>query len=66
MPAPLPDPDVEAPVTEGQPSPTLNPALLSRKPEFQGNGFADYSNLDHGTDEKTKPAAGLNLSVPVK
>jgi len=66
QPAPLPNPDAQAPNLGGAPSASLNPALLSRKPEFQGNGFANFSNLDYAIDDKTKPAAGLNLSVPVK
>jgi hypothetical protein len=66
IPAPLPNPDVQPPNLEGKPSPSLNPALLSRKLEFQGNGFANFSNLDYALDDKDKPAAGVNLSVPVK
>jgi len=66
QPAPLPNPDLQAPNLGGAPTPSLNPALLSRKLEFQGNGFANFSNLDYAIDDKTKPAAGLNLRVPVK
>jgi hypothetical protein len=66
QPAPLPNPDVQPPNLAGAPSASLNPALLSRKLEFEGNGFANFSSLDYAIDDKTKPAAGLNLSVPVK
>jgi hypothetical protein len=66
QPAPLPNPDAQAPTLAGAPSTRLNPALLSRKLEFDGNGFANFSSLDYAIDDKTKPAAGLNLSVPVK
>ena len=66
VPAPLPDPDAQPPHAAGDTEARLNPALLSRKPEFQGNGFANFSNLDYALDDKDKPAAGINLSVPVK
>jgi hypothetical protein len=65
QPAPLPNLDVQPPNASGAPVASLNPALLSRKPEFEGHGFGNFSNLDYAIDEKQKPAAGLNLSVPL-
>ena len=62
-PAPLPNPDVDAPGGAG-PEPRLSPALLSRKAEFLGNGFSNASSLDYGAAEKRQPAAGVNLLVP--
>jgi hypothetical protein len=66
LPAPLPNPDAEPPHGDAARGPSLDPAFFSRPLEFQGNGFARASNSDYGVDQKTKPAAGLNLSVPVK
>lgn len=66
QPAPMPNPDVDPPHSGGPSEPTLAPALMSEKLEFQGNGFSQASNRDYGVDQRTKPAAGLSLSVPVK
>jgi len=65
QPAPLPNPDAQPPNISGGPGTSLNPALISRKLEFEGNGFANFSNLDYAIDDKQKPAAGLNLRVPL-
>ncbi len=65
-PAPMPNPDIDPPHTAGTPEPSLQPAFLSAKQEFQGDGFSHASNRDYGIDQRTQPAAGLNLSVPVK
>jgi hypothetical protein len=66
VPAPVPDPDAAPPNTTGTVGPSLNPAFFARPVAFQGNGFAESSNLDHSLRERQTPAAGLNLSVPVK
>lgn len=66
VPAPMPNPDIDPPHGESRRDAELQPALLSEKLEFQGNGFAPASNSDYGLDQRTKPAAGLALSVPVK
>ena len=66
QPAPMPDPDIDPPHSDGPAGPNLAPALLSPKLEFQGNGFSHASNRDYGIDQRTQPAAGLNWSVPVK
>jgi hypothetical protein len=66
-PAPIPNQDIDAPVARAAPrEPRLEPAFFSRKAEFEGDGFSAGSNLDYNTEDKDKPAAGLNLSVPVK
>jgi hypothetical protein len=65
-PAPVPNPDIDPPHGAGPSGPSLEPAFLSPKLEFQGDGFARASNRDYGIDQRTQPAAGLNLSVPVK
>jgi hypothetical protein len=65
-PAPLPNQDIEEPSLSGPPTTRISPALLSRNDVFEGNGFSNASNIDHGIDERTPPAAGLNLFVPVK
>jgi hypothetical protein len=66
QPAPMPNPDFDPPHGDGPNIPNLSPALLSPKVEFQGNGFAPASSLAYGIDQRSKPAAGLNWSVPVK
>ena len=66
QPAPVPNPDIDPPNTAAPAEASLSPALLSSKELFQGDGFAHASNRDHGIDQRTQPAAGLNLSVPVK
>ena len=65
-PAPLPNVDIDEPATSGPASARISPALLSRNDVFEGNGFSNASNNDHGIDERTQPAAGLNLFVPVR
>jgi len=66
QPAPMPDPDIEAPSGGGSRGASLAPALFSHKEEFAGDGFAPASNADYGLDHRRAPAAGLNWSVPVK
>ena len=67
QPAPMPNPDIDPPQGDAGPSrATLAPALFSHKAEFQGDGYSNASNVDHGLDERRTPAAGLNWSVPVK
>ena len=64
--APLPNVDIDEPATSGPATARISPALLSRNDVFEGNGFSNASNNDHGIDERTQPAAGLNLFVPVR
>jgi hypothetical protein len=66
QPAPMPNPDIDPPHGEARRGADLEPAFLSEKVEFQGNGFSPASNLDYAVDQRTRPAAGINLSVPVK
>ncbi len=65
-PAPVPNQDIDAPIPLAGTEPRLSPALLSRKKTFEGDGFSHGSGQDYGLDERTPPAPGLNLSVPVK
>jgi hypothetical protein len=65
QPAPIPDPDIGPPSAAAR-GPSLTPALFTHKEEFSGDGYADASDPDHGLDKRRTPAAGLNLSVPVK
>lgn len=64
QPAPLPNQDKDAPPRAAAGA-QLGPALLSRKAEFQGHGFANNSSQDHGIYEREQPAAGLKISLPV-
>jgi hypothetical protein len=65
-PAPMPDRDADDPSLRSVAAAQISPALISRYKVFEGDGFSRASNADYGIDEKTKPAAGLRLSVPVK
>jgi hypothetical protein len=65
-PAPMPNPDADDPSLQSVASAQIGPALISRYKVFEGDGFSRASNADYGLDEKTKPAAGIRLSVPVK
>jgi hypothetical protein len=65
-PAPMPNPDADDPTRPTVASTRISPALISRYKVFEGDGFSRASNADYGLDEKTMPAAGINLSVPVK
>jgi hypothetical protein len=66
QPAPIPDPDADAPHSAGGPeSPSLLPSLLSEKRVFDGDGYAYSSSQAGALSHRTTPAAGLNLSVPV-
>ncbi len=66
-PAPVPNEDIEVP---GHAAPStlasLNPAFISRKLPSPSDGFARASSASEANDARDNPAAGLNLSVPVK
>ena len=66
QPAPMPDPDIDPPHGASAGGPSLAPAFFEHKAEFSGDGYASASDPDHGLDKRRTPAAGLNLSVPVK
>ena len=66
QPAPIPDADFDPPHGASARGPSLTPALFAHKEEFNGDGYASDSDPDHGLDKRRTPAAGLNLSVPVK
>jgi hypothetical protein len=66
QPAPIPDPDAAGPGGSVAPeSPSLTPALLSQKREFEGDGYSYSSSQQGALSHRNQPAAGLNLSVPV-
>jgi hypothetical protein len=66
LPAPVPDQDADDPALRAVAAARLSPTLLSRSDVFEGNGYARYSNLDHAVDERTPPAPGIRIVVPVK
>lgn len=65
-PAPIPNPDMDAPHAAPDASPSLSPAFFSQKQLSDGDGFSNASSVDAGQEKRRQPAAGLNLSVPVK
>jgi len=66
QPAPMPDQDIDPPHGASAHGPSLTPALFSHKAEFEGDGYSRGSDLGHEQDKRRQPAAGLNLSVPVR
>lgn len=66
QPAPLPNPDIDVPRENAAIGPGLAPAFFREKTNFQGNGFAPGSNLDHVQNERRAPVPGLSWTVPVK
>jgi hypothetical protein len=65
-PAPMPNPDANAPLSAGARQANLAPAFFSQKAEFAGNGYAGTSSIDDGEEHRRTPAAGLALSVPMQ
>jgi hypothetical protein len=63
--APVPNPDVNAPVDTTKPDTTLGPKFLRPKSIFQGDGYS-YASSEQGTlDGRRIGAAGLGIDVPL-
>lgn len=64
--APLPG-NVMAPVAaQGPRGPELTPTLMGPKQFYQGEGFLTGSTVQSEQQRKAKPAAGFNLTVPLR
>jgi hypothetical protein len=64
--APVPG-NVAAPVTpEGPRGAELSPRLMGPKQFYQGEGFLTGSTVQSEQQRKAKPAAGFNLTVPLR
>jgi len=64
--APLPG-NAAAPVAGQAPrGPELTPTLMGPKQFYQGEGFLSGSTVQSEQQRKAKPAAGFNLTVPLR
>ncbi|MBE7212215.1 MAG: hypothetical protein INR65_14430 [Gluconacetobacter diazotrophicus] len=70
-PAPLPDPDVDAPgpdaaqiASQGEAS--LHPSFYSNSHHFAGDGFSPGSTLENEQNNRRKPGGGMSLSIPMQ
>lgn len=64
--APTPG-NLAAPVTpQGPRGPELTPTLMGPKQFYQGEGFLSGSTVQSEQQRKAKPAAGFNLTVPLR
>lgn len=64
--APMPG-NVTAPVTpQGPRGAELSPTLMGPKQFYQGEGFLSGSTVQSEQQRKAKPAAGFNLTVPLR
>ena len=70
-PAPLPDPDLEAPepsaqALAAQDQASVQPSFYSAAKHFSGDGFAAGSTLDGDHANRSRPGGGMSLSIPVQ
>jgi hypothetical protein len=65
-PAPVPDTDLAAPSTPEPTDTGLQPAIFSKKEEYQGSGFSRGSTAPSLQPRARRPALGLNFSMPVQ
>lgn len=64
--APMPG-NVTAPVVpQGPRGAELSPTLMGPKQFYQGEGFLSGSTVQSEQQRKAKPAAGFNLTVPLR
>lgn len=70
-PAPLPDPDYEAPGPDSQAlaaqgATSVRPSFYSAAQHFSGDGFASGSTLDEDRAAHHHTGGGMSLSIPVQ
>ena len=66
-PAPVPNNAVNGPVALQVPrGPELTPTIMGPKYTYQGEGFLRGSTVQSEQNRKVRPAAGLNLTVPLQ
>ncbi len=64
--APTPDPEASVPATEASKDSSLSPSLFTRHDQYRGEGISPSSSAQSGQDRKSKPGAGLNLTMPLQ
>jgi hypothetical protein len=65
QPAPMPNRDLSAPAAVASNEPSISPTLFSSQRQFRGDGYMGNSSEQSAHDHALKPAAGLNLSMPL-
>ncbi len=65
-PAPVPNSAVRGPVTVQSRGPELSPTMMGPKYTYQGEAFLPGSTVQSEQNRKTRPAPGLNLTVPLQ
>jgi hypothetical protein len=65
QPAPMPNRELSAPATVASNEPHVSPTLFSPQQQFRGDGFSGNSTEQAVHDRALRPAAGLNLSMPL-
>lgn len=65
-PAPMPNPDLYAPIQRANEDPKISPTLFEPMRQFRGDGYS-FGSTSQGYEQRHMlPAAGANLSVPLK
>ena len=64
--APVPDPDIHAPVTSVSNSPSIGLRLFRNTPYEPGQGFAPGSRYQTSEDRKPIQTPGLGVDVPLQ
>ena len=66
-PAPMPDSGARGPITLQVPrGAELSPTMMGPKYTYQGEGFLRGSTVQSEQARKVRPAAGVNLTVPLQ
>ena len=66
QPAPMPNRELSAPAAIASNEPSVSPTVFSNQPQFRGDGYMGSSTEQAAHDHAMRPAAGLNLSMPLK
>jgi hypothetical protein len=62
--APLPNRDLNGPITRGASGPSWTPSLFTTKNQYRGDGFAPGSTAQGEQERNMKPGAGFSLHMP--
>lgn len=65
-PAPMPNEDLYAPLQPADPDPRISPTVFRPSRQFRGDGYSAGSSSQGYQERHMLPAAGVNLSVPLK
>lgn len=66
-PAPVPDPDAQAPLNPaGKATAQVSPMLYNNPTQFMGMAYLPHSTVQDQQEQRLKPAPGISLSVPLQ